>query len=198
MPQTQAQAPLGIEFRWHGFDPGTQVLAPQAPPGPMGRMAFELASLYHPSRAGLSEPVDGLSEHVLSNPSSTIGITYDLNNNGEGQCVEYVQAVLSVGHTSRWRAGRKVLETSELAIGTAVMTATADGRYPASHPRHAGIFMGHVDNGQRRGFLILDQWYASTTGTQTAVGQFNNGAPRVLHEFGDGSNNASLYWTIRS
>lgn len=198
MPRAQVPGPVGLDFRWHGFDRGTQVLAPNHPPGPTGLLLAELASLRDRPRPVTTAPADGLSEHVLSDPLSTIGNTYDLTGDGQGQCAEYVQAVLSVGHTTTWRAGRRVLDTADLPIGTAVMTATAEGRYPTSHPRHAGIFMGHASNDQRKGFLILDQWFSSTSGLQIAVGEFNDDAPRTLYEGGNGSNNASLYWTITS
>lgn len=161
-------------------------------------MLSEIASLRGRPRQAASMPDDGLSEHVLSDPESTIGKTYDLTGDGQGQCAEYVQAVLAVGRTATWRAGRKVLDTADLPIGTAVMTATTEGRYPTAHPRHAGIFMGHIREGQRRGFLILDQWYSSSNATQIAVGEFKDGAARPLYENGNGSNNASLYWTIRA
>lgn len=198
MPRAQVPGPVGLDFRWHAFDRGTLALAPNTPPAPTGLMLSEIATLRERPSVAASVPDDGLSEHVLSDPESTIGKTYDLTGDGQGQCAEYVQAVLKVGRTKTWRAGRKVLDAAGLAIGTAVMTATDAGLYPDIDPRHAGIFMGHLSDGERRGFLILDQWFSRSSSTQIAVGQFNSGAPRALWENGRGSNNASLYWTIRA
>jgi hypothetical protein len=194
MPRAVIAGPTGLDFRWHAFDRGTLALAPHAPPGPVGLTIVQTTTTPTAPAAPASETSDGLSEHVLSDPEATVGKTYDLNSNGEGQCVEYVQAVLPLGHTSTWRAGRRVLDTPALPIGTAVMTATAEGRYPSAHPRHAGLFMGHVDGG----FLILDQWFSASTQRQVAVGGFAGGKARTLRSNGSGSNDAKLYWTIRS
>jgi len=141
---------------------------------------------------------DTTSEHVLAAPESTIGSVYDVNGNGEGQCVEYIQATLSAPHTTTWLVGRNVLDTLDLPIGTAIMTRDASGHYPTSSPRHAAIFMGHtVDANGRRGVLVLDQWYSASQQSQVAVGAFAGGQSRTLWQNGSGSNNANLYWTIK-
>jgi hypothetical protein len=145
---------------------------------------------------------DGLSEHILENPENTMGIAYDLNGNGRNECVEYIQATLSAPSADSWRAGRYVLEIDDLPIGTAIMTADANGNYPNSHPRHAAIFMGFGQDVQdNRTILVIDQWYNSAAGAQVPVGTF--GYPRgqtgvrALRQNSSGPNNATLYYTAR-
>jgi len=145
---------------------------------------------------------DGLVEHVLENPESTIGLVYDLDNNGKNQCAEYIQGALGAPKTGKFRSGRYVLDSDDLARGTAIMIADANGHYPTSGAMHMAIFMGFgVDSQGQRTILVIDQWYDARTNSPVAVGQFgypaDQGGVRALRQNSTGPNNAKLYWTAR-
>jgi hypothetical protein len=57
-----------------------------------------------------------------------------------GECVALVQALTSVGHTSRWRPGPRVVDLNYLNPGT-VIANFVDGRFPNRHRYHAALFM---------------------------------------------------------
>lgn len=74
---------------------------------------------------------------------------------GSTECVALVQHYTSVGPTSGWVAGEKVVGNYRLAIGTAIATFR-NGRYGgADHNNHAAFFLRHGPNGA---IVVMDQW----------------------------------------
>ena len=63
----------------------------------------------------------------------------------DGECVALVQAVTSVGHTSRWRPGPRVVDLHYLIQGTVIANFVFDahgvGTFPNRHGFHAALFM---------------------------------------------------------
>lgn len=74
---------------------------------------------------------------------------------GSGQCVAYVQAAALTGVTRNWRRGQQV-RGAQLAVGTAIATFDAAGRYANdTHGKsHAAIYLGQT----AAGIQVLDQW----------------------------------------
>jgi hypothetical protein len=85
---------------------------------------------------------------------------------GDGECVALVQAITSVGHTSRWRPGPRVVDLSFLNPGTVVANFMFDkkgaGYFPNKHGYHAALlidFGSHgVTSGKATSILVMDQW----------------------------------------
>lgn len=83
-----------------------------------------------------------------------------------GECVALVQETTSVGHTSRWRPGPRVLDLHHLNPGTVIANFVFDksgkGRFPNGHGYHAALFMGFGGRGQTTGkpmsIEMMDQW----------------------------------------
>ena len=77
----------------------------------------------------------------------------------DGECVALVQAVTSVGPTSRWRPGPRVVDLSYLNPGT-VIANFVDGRFPNRHKYHAALFIGFNRSvtGKVMGIRVMDQF----------------------------------------
>ncbi|HBZ07699.1 MULTISPECIES: BPSL0067 family protein [Massilia] len=84
------------------------------------------------------------------------------------ECVAFPQAVTSVGHTSQWQAGARVIEQSHIAPGTVIANFKFENgraRFPNQHGYHVAIFL---EFGNRRPgggythFWVLDQWQGKT------------------------------------
>lgn len=70
------------------------------------------------------------------------------------QCVAIAQATTSIGHTSTWRQGAKVVG-SDIKPGTVIASGWVNGRY-LSKPKgnHTAIYIG-----QKNGMIeVYDQW----------------------------------------
>ncbi len=83
----------------------------------------------------------------------------------DGECVALVQEATNVGHTSRWRAGPRVVDLSYLNPGTVianfVFATDKRGRFPNRHGYHAALFMGFarsVTSGKVMSIQVMDQW----------------------------------------
>ena len=77
----------------------------------------------------------------------------------DGECVALVQAVTTVGPTSRWRPGPRVVDLSYLNPGT-VIANFVDGRFPNRHKYHAALFMGFTRSvsGKLMSIRVMDQF----------------------------------------
>jgi hypothetical protein len=84
------------------------------------------------------------------------------------ECVSLPQAVTSVGHTSRWQPGGKVVDQSYIAPGTVIANfkfENGHARFPNQHGYHVAIFL---EFGSRRPgggythFWVIDQWRGKT------------------------------------
>jgi hypothetical protein len=61
-----------------------------------------------------------------------------------GECARLTQALTSVGHTSRWQPGARVVDVRNLAPGTVIANfifANGKARYPNAHGYHAALFV---------------------------------------------------------
>lgn len=90
------------------------------------------------------------------------GDVEDLNDHApfrDGECVALVQAVTSVGPTSRWRPGPRVVDLSYLNPGT-VIANFVDGRFPNRHKYHAALFIGFTRgvSGKVMSIRVMDQF----------------------------------------
>jgi hypothetical protein len=77
----------------------------------------------------------------------------------DGECVALVQAVTSVGPTSAWRPGPRVVDLSYLNPGT-VIANFVDGRFPNRHGYHAALFIDFARSvsGNVMSIRVMDQW----------------------------------------
>lgn len=87
-----------------------------------------------------------------------------------GQCARLPQALTSVGHTSRWQAGDRVVDVARtLKPGTVIANfKLIDGKmkYPNAHGYHAAIFVKaegfSVVTGKPSQIIVFDQWIGPT------------------------------------
>lgn len=85
---------------------------------------------------------------------------------GPGQCARLPQALTSVGHTSRWQLGERVVDVARtLKPGTVIANfVLKDGKmsYPNAHGYHAALFVrgeGYsVVTGKASQIIMFDQW----------------------------------------
>ncbi|HEX9173866.1 MAG TPA: BPSL0067 family protein [Telluria sp.] len=84
---------------------------------------------------------------------------------GDGDCVDLVQKLTSIGHTSRWQRGPRVVEMAFLNPGTVIANFVPDGRggwkFPNRHGSHAAFFVefaGRFLNGRQAGIVVMDQF----------------------------------------
>ena len=77
----------------------------------------------------------------------------------DGECVALVQAVTSVGPTSRWRPGPRVADLNYLNPGT-VIANFVNGRFPNRHGYHAALFMSMTRSvsGKVMSIRVMDQF----------------------------------------
>ena len=83
-----------------------------------------------------------------------------------GECVALVQATTSVGHTSRWRRGPRVVDLSYLNPGTVIANFVFDkqgnGSFPNQHGYHAALFVDFCGRGvsstKAKNMRVMDQW----------------------------------------
>lgn len=101
-------------------------------------------------------------------------ITYIAN----GQCARLPQALTSVGHTSRWQRGERVVDVAKkLKSGTVIANfKLVDGKfkYPNEHGYHAAIFVRgegfSVATGKPSQIVMFDQWIGATPNRSHAPG----------------------------
>ena len=77
----------------------------------------------------------------------------------DGECVALVQSVTSVGPTSGWRPGPRVVDLSYLNPGT-VIANFVNGRFPNRHKYHAALFMEFTRSvsGKVLSIRVMDQF----------------------------------------
>lgn len=77
---------------------------------------------------------------------------------GKGDCVELVKGMVPglIGHSTQdWRPGKRVLDTTDLPVGTAIANFV-NGRYPKHDTgQHAAIFLGYDG---KSAIWVMDQW----------------------------------------
>lgn len=88
----------------------------------------------------------------------------------DGQCARLPQTLTSVGHTSRWQRGERVIDVAKtLKPGTVIANfKLVDGKwkYPNEHGYHAAIFVRgegfSVVTGKASQIIMFDQWVGAT------------------------------------
>lgn len=83
-----------------------------------------------------------------------------------GECVALVQATTSVGHTSQWAPGPRVVDLHFLNPGTVIANFVFDkngiGRFPNQHGYHAALFLEFggrgMSSGKATSIWVMDQW----------------------------------------
>lgn len=77
---------------------------------------------------------------------------------GNGNCVELIKQWVPglIGHSTKdWRAGRRVLDTEDLPVGTAIATFV-NGLYPQNDTgQHGAIFLARSG---KVALMVMDQW----------------------------------------
>lgn len=81
---------------------------------------------------------------------------------GNGDCVPLVQHYTSVGHTSSWRPGLRVMESVHLPVGTVIATFDNGTYANKKKGNHACFFLEYGPINQTTGkpvnFKVMDQW----------------------------------------
>lgn len=79
-----------------------------------------------------------------------------------GECVRLVQHYTSVGPTSTWRQGPRVLDQSFIEEGTVIANFTRQGRWPGKdNGNHAAFFIEFGPrgaDGKPKWIVVQDQW----------------------------------------
>lgn len=94
-----------------------------------------------------------------------------------GQCARLPQKYTSVGHTSRWQRGERVLDLSTLAPGTVIANFKLVNKkwvYPNEEGFHAALFHGFSDmgkdaKGNPTAIMMVDQWVGRVPGKRHVI-----------------------------
>lgn len=100
-------------------------------------------------------PSDGQS-HVPSSQSNYRCLnvsSYQGEIVGDGHCVSLIKRCSGAPHTSYWKPGKRVMQSSQLAPGTIIATFK-NNRYPNTEGHHAAIYISHDE----KGIWVWDQW----------------------------------------
>lgn len=79
---------------------------------------------------------------------------------GNGQCVTFVHAVVTIPPASLWRQGDTVKDNKTMLPGTIIATFDNKGRYGdrTDGSSHAAIYLFQTSSG----IVVLDQWSGRT------------------------------------
>lgn len=100
---------------------------------------------------------------------------------GDGDCVDLVQKLTNIGHTSGWRRGARVLDLMYLNPGTVVGNFVWDEvlriwKFPNKHGYHVGFFMDFgpaaFPREMAKAFSMMDQWKNRTPGPDEVRARF--------------------------
>lgn len=110
---------------------------------------------------------------------------------GTGDCVELIKQLVPglIGHSAHleWRAGKRVLDTEDLPVGTAIATFV-NGRYPNNNTgQHAAIFLGYDG---KTAIWVMDQWKNDIYKPRVSARLIYAGRP------GSMSNSAEYFYVI--
>lgn len=96
MPRAQVPGPVGLDFRWHGFDRGTWALAPHAPPGPVGIDLSYVASLS--SEPSAATPATSATQTPAIDINAAVAKIEEIAlPNYMGKCATHVRIALEAG-----------------------------------------------------------------------------------------------------
>jgi hypothetical protein len=121
---------------------------------------------------------------------------------GNGECVALAQRLFpGLGHTSTWKAGKRVVECkdSEIPIGTLIGTLV-DGKWPGrAHGNHVGIYGGSakrsVTTGNITSFVLVEQFRHPNV-TKIQARELHNKGKGPNGRYVDISNNAGAFYII--
>ncbi|MFL6672894.1 MAG: BPSL0067 family protein [Massilia sp.] len=127
---------------------------------------------------------------------------------GDGECVALPQAVTTLGHTSGWRPGPRVVDLSYLNPGTVianfVFDAAGRGRFPNRHGYHAALFVEFGPRSQSTGrpmsIVMMDQWKnrkPTNTVHARTVGARGDRNPGQGNPYADADNADKFYVVVR-
>lgn len=115
------------------------------------------------------------------------------------ECAAFVQTVTTVGHTSRWQPGGRVVEQNFITPGTVIANfifENGKGRYPNRNGWHVAIFLS-LGNRDSKGNLshiwVLDQWRGRTVARRSKKAFSTEDAKRMQIK---PANNANDYYIV--
>lgn len=135
------------------IDEGTRCIATMRPPRPTGTHGEP--SLAKESAPRVQQTVRGYRLRISE--TAVLGKGKFVNEDGNTECVVFVQKATGAPVSTQWRKGLKVSEAAKGVIprGTAIATFNAAGKYPTDKlGRHAAIYLEHDE----KSILVLDQW----------------------------------------
>ena len=127
--------------------------------------------------------------YVASKPDAYIGTSV-----GTGQCVPLVEAATGAPRDATWSRGKQVKGATDIAVGTAIATFDADGRY-GNHTdgsSHAAIYIGQTSDG----IEVIDQW-AHVVGGKQRVQMAHRRLIRFKGGIGHKSDDGDAFYVIQ-
>lgn len=115
------------------------------------------------------------------------------------ECAALVQTVTSVGHTSRWQPGARVVDQNFVVPGTVIANFVfKDGKakYPNRSGWHVAIFLDFGPRGADGKYThiwVIDQWRGKTVGRRTKKAFSEEEAKRKQIK---PNNNANEYYIV--
>lgn len=118
---------------------------------------------------------------------------------GDGNCVALVQHYTTVGHTSIWRPGERVMDATSIEPGTVIATFV-NGRYLSRvHGNHAALFMSFGPKDAKTGkpayIVVMDQWARKTAITSRSI--WPRGRLHADGGYFDDSDNAEAFYVVK-
>lgn len=130
--------------------------------------------------------------YIASTPSAYVGKSV-----GNGQCVAYTQKAANMPRTVAWKRGALVKGNTAIALGTAIATFDANGRY-GNHTdgsSHAAIYLGQ----DASGIQVLDQWMTYKklpSGERVATPHYVSKRTIRFHKAPRAENNGDNYYVV--
>ncbi|NHZ64097.1 BPSL0067 family protein [Massilia genomosp. 1] len=120
-----------------------------------------------------------------------------------GQCVRLPQEYTSVGHTSRWQRGARVLDLTTLAPGTVIANfklVNNKWRFPNEKGWHAALFHSFADierdaKGKPTAFFMVDQWVSKAPGKR-GVKTWTAAEKKSNIKLREASNDATEFYVV--
>jgi hypothetical protein len=119
---------------------------------------------------------------------------------GDGNCVALVQKLTSVGHTSTWSPGLRVMDTVFLPVGCVIATFEW-GRYPNKKTgNHACFFLEYGPIVQSTGkpmyIWVMDQWQGPKRKTIAKRPLYPLGKSHSQGNANIDSDNADMFYVV--
>lgn len=122
----------------------------------------------------------------------------------DGECVALVQETTSVGHTSLWRPGPRLVDLHYLNPGTVIANFVFDkqghGRFPNRHGYHAALFMRFGGRNMATGkvgmIYVMDQWRDRESGRVGERPIYSRGKSHAEGNIYRDSDNADQFYVV--